>query len=473
MGVGGPEQGCPGRSIMRVEMSQEQLKVAMEEIYQAAIAAVDPRRAVLDSLVLDGDRLHIGSRTYNLNDFRRVYLIGVGKAGEPMAKAVEEIFGDRLEKGVVVVKNRGSEELRKTVVLEAGHPEPDERGLEAARQCLEFADSNLTHEDLLLMVISGGGSALWPAPVEGITLADKTEATRVLLRSGATIQEMNAIRKHLSRIKGGRLLEHTSGCDVISLMLSDVVGDDMASIASGPTSPDPTTFQDCLDIIKRLGIEERLPEAVVRHLRKKAEESLIPGSWCETPKPGQGRFYRVQNEIVAGNFKALQAAAAKSSELGFTPLILSSSVYGNVSDIARFNVAVAREILSSGNPLKPPCCVISGGETTVRVHGDGKGGRNQEFALWCALETADWGRKGFLFASVGSDGCDGPTDAAGAYVTPETLAKARDAQLSIRDYLTRNDSYHFFKELGDLIVTGDTHTNVMDLQLILVEAPSN
>lgn len=453
-------------------MSQDRLKKAMEEMYRAAIGAVDPRRAVRENLVLEGGRLLVRGRSYNLKDFRAVYLIGVGKAGEPMAQAVEEILGDRLESGLVVVKNRGSVALRKTRVLEAGHPEPDARGLEAARQCLEFADANLTHEDLLVMVISGGGSSLWPAPAEGITLADKTAATRVLLRSGATIQEMNAIRKHLSRIKGGRFLEHTKGCDIVSLMLSDVVGDDMASIASGPTSPDPTTFQDCLEIIGRLGIEDALPAAVVEHLRQGAARSLVPGASCETPKPGDGRFYRVQNEIVAGNFKALRAAADKAGELGFTPLILSSSVYGNVSDVARFNVAVAREILSSGNPVPPPCCVISGGETTVRVSGDGKGGRNQEFALWCALETAGWDRDGILFASVGSDGCDGPTDAAGAYATPDTAAKAHEAQLSIRDYLRRNDSYHFFKELGDLVVTGDTQTNVMDLQFILVESSS-
>ncbi len=444
----------------------------MEQIYGAAIGAVDPQRAVSENLVLEGDVLTVRTRSYNLNEFRRVFLMGVGKAGEPMALAVEETFGERLESGLVVVKNRGPVKLRKTKVLEAGHPEPDERGLEAARQALAFADANLTHEDLLVMVISGGGSALWPAPVDGITLADKTAATRVLLRSGATIQEMNAIRKHLSRIKGGRFLEHTKGCDVIALMLSDVVGDDMASIASGPTSPDPTTFQDCLDIIGRLGIEGDLPEAVTRHLRRGAQQALVPGASVETPKPGAGRFYRVQNEIVAGNFKALQAAADKASELGYRPLILSSSVFGNVSDIARFNVAVAREVLSSGNPVSPPCCVISGGETTVRVQGDGKGGRNQEFALWCALETANWSTDGVLFASVGSDGCDGPTDAAGAYAAPDTSCRAREAQLSMREYLRRNDSYHFFKQLGDLIVTGDTQTNVMDLQFILVDSPA-
>ncbi len=442
----------------------------MERIFGAAIAAVDPGRAVRETLVLAGDVLQVRSRSYNLKEFRRLYLMGVGKAGEPMALAVEEILGERLESGLVVVKNRGSADLRKTRVLEAGHPEPDERGLEAARQALAFADANLTHEDLLFMVISGGGSALWPAPVEGISLADKTATTRVLLRSGATIQEMNAIRKHLSRVKGGRFLEHTKGCDVISLMLSDVVGDDMASIASGPTSPDPTTFQDCLDIIERLGIERDLPPVVTKHLRLKAEQALVPGATVETPKPGAGRFYRVQNEIVAGNFKALQAAAETAKGLGYKPLILSSSVFGNAADVARFNVAVAREILKSGNPVSPPCCVISGGETTVRVEGDGKGGRNQEFALWCALETANWPAQGVLFASVGSDGCDGPTDAAGAYAAPDTASRAREAQLSMRDYLSRNDSYHFFKRLGDLIVTGDTRTNVMDLQFILVDS---
>lgn len=451
-------------------MANNRLRSAIEKIYRAALAAVDPSRAVKRFLSLEGRRLQAGRRSYNLNDFRKVYLLGVGKAGVPMARAVEEVLGEWLVSGFVVVKSAAGAKLKKTALREARHPEPDERGLAAAREMLQFADSNLTREDLLLMVISGGGSALLPAPAEGVSLSDKQAVTRALLHCGATIQEMNAIRKHLSRIKGGRLLEHANGCEVVAMMLSDVVGDDMASIASGPTSPDPTTFADCLEIIQRYEIREQLPATVVEHLENGARESSHPGHSRETPKPGDKRFQRVHNAVIANNFLALEAAAAKSRSLGFEPIILSSSVYGNNSDVARFNVAMAREILKTGNPTSPPCCLISGGETTLQVKGAGKGGRNQEFALWCAREIAEWGDAPVLFASVGSDGCDGPTDAAGALAAPDTAQRARDLRLSIKEHLERNDSYHFFKKLGDLIITGDTQTNVMDFQIVLVDA---
>ncbi len=451
-------------------MHVDVLKKAFAEISRAAIEAVDPYRAVRDVLVRDGNTLKVAGRNYDLGKFRKVFLLAVGKAGQPMARAAEEILGERLESGLAVVKSAGGDALRRTRIIESGHPEPDRRGLEASRQFLELGATRIHGDDLLLVLISGGGSALLPAPVDGLTLEDKQAATRVLLRCGATIQEINAIRKHLSRIKGGRLLRHTGGCRVIALMLSDVVGDDMASIASGPTSPDPTSFADCLEIVDRYRIRSELPAPVVEILetgaRQVVDETGVP---LETPKPGDPLFERVQNEIVAGNFKALKAAAERASELGYRPLILSSSVYGNTPDVARFNVAVGREILRTGNPLPAPCCVISGGETTLKVRGDGKGGRNQEYALWCARETDGWGDRPILFASLGTDGSDGPTDAAGAFATPMTAARARRLGLSVRDHLERNDSYHFFKALGDLIVTGDTRTNVMDLQLILVE----
>lgn len=439
-------------------MSSISLPGALQAIYRAGLQAVDPEQAVSRHLVRKENRLRAGDREYDLDQFRHIYLVGAGKAGVPMARAVERVLADRLKPGLVVVKEGHGGKLEKTRVLEAGHPQPDQRGYQAARQLLEFLHSQLTCQDLLLVVLSGGGSALLPAPQEGITLEDKQRTTAVLLRCGATIHEINALRKHLSRIKGGRLLRATQGASVLTLLLSDVVGDDLSSIASGPTAPDPTTYQDCLEIIDRYGIAGDLPPAVLQALRQGGEE---------TPKPGDPVFQRVQNLIVGSNILALQAAAEEARRQGFSPLILSSSVEGNTTDVALFHVALAREVLATGNPLTPPCCLISGGETTVQLTGDGKGGRNMEFALWCAREIAGWDHP-VLFASLGSDGTDGPTDAAGALASPETARRGKELGLSIKDYLRRNDSYHFFQKLGDLIVTGPTQTNVMDLRFVLI-----
>ncbi|MFQ5740155.1 MAG: glycerate kinase [Acidobacteriota bacterium] len=453
-------------------MQEDRLRSALEKIYRAALRAVDPAAAVRRSLRRQDEWLQAGKHSYNLKEFRRVFLVGGGKAGAAMAGAVELILGDRLQAGLVVVK-KGSRAparaLKRTQLLEAGHPEPNEAGWRASRQMFDFLGENLSRHDLLLVVLSGGGSALLCAPVPEVSFQDKKKTTSVLLRSGATIQEMNAIRKHLSKIKGGRLLRHTQGARVITLMLSDVVGDDPASIASGPTAPDPTTFEDCLEIIRRYGLRNQLPAAVLKHLEKGARAAPNQASARETLKTGDARFEKVQNILVASNILALKAAARQADRLGFKPLILSSSFYGNTADLARFQVSIAREVLDTGNPIRPPCCLISGGETTIRVNGDGKGGRNQEFALWCVRETADWGEAPVLFAAIGSDGEDGPTDAAGALATPESSRRAADMNLSVEDHLERNDSYPFFKALGDLIVTGPTGTNVMDIQLVLID----
>jgi len=442
-----------------------QLERVLELVYRQALAAVDPGRAVRDSLSLDREALRVGDRTYPLKEFRRVFLAGAGKAAVPMAAAVEQILGDRLSRGLVVVKYGHGGNLDKTRVLEAGHPEPDENGVAAASEILEFLDRNLTSKDLLLVLISGGGSALTPCPVSGITLSDKQATTSVLLKSGATIHEINAIRKHLSRFKGGRLLRHTHDAQVISLLLSDVVGDDLSSIASGPTAPDPTRFEDCLGILRHYGIQAAVPGSVLQYLQ---ESGGGDGAPRETLKEDDPAFRNVQNRVVGSNILALKAAAAEAGRLGFAPLILSSSIYGNTEDVAKVHVGIAREVLQSSLPVAPPCCIISGGETTVRVTGSGKGGRNQEFALWCAREMETWGDDPVLIGSIGSDGNDGPTDAAGAWATPETARRSRSLGLDPDSYLNDNDSYHFFKTLGDLILTGPTQTNVMDLRFILV-----
>ncbi|HXK60734.1 MAG TPA: glycerate kinase [Acidobacteriota bacterium] len=444
-----------------------ELRETIRQIYEAGLRAVDPEAAVRRFLRREGDILHLDGRSYPLSTFRKVFLVGFGKAGVPMARAVEEILNDRLDAGLIIVKYGHGGSLLKTRVVESGHPEPDQAGQAGAEALLALLDSNLSADDLLLVLISGGGSALAPAPVPGVTLADKKQTTSLLLNSGATIHEMNCVRKHLSRIKGGWLLDHAHGATVLSLMLSDVVGDDMSTIASGATVPDPTTFADALQVLSAYGLLAQVPPRVRSYLeRGRCGDEAAP----ETVKPGSRSTEKVQNVIVGSNFLGLEAAAHKSRELGIAPLILSSSIEGNTADVAKMHVALAREVLATGNPLPAPCCLISGGETTVKVRGPGKGGRNQEFVLCCAREIAGWAHRNVLFASLGSDGTDGPTDAAGAIADPQSVSRARALGLSVDDYLARNDSYNFFKPLDDLIMTGPTRTNVMDFRFVLITA---
>jgi hydroxypyruvate reductase len=440
-------------------MQISEMKCLLKRIYSRALTAVDPYKAVSN---------YFRDKPVDFSKYRKIILAGFGKAGVPMARAVETTLGERLFAGRIIVKEGYGGKLEQSRVYEAAHPEPDRRGEEATRETISFLKSELNQDDLLILVISGGGSALSPLPVPQITLTDKQKATAVLINCGATIQEINTIRKHLSQVKGGRLLEFCGGATVLSLVLSDVIGDDFASIASGPVAPDPTHFTDCLRIIDNYGIGEELSPSVLQYLqngtRKKGPQ--------ETPKPGDERFRRVKNVLVGSNIQALTAASKQARQEGYTPLIISSSIGGNTGDVAKFHVAVAEEVLSTGNPIAAPCCLISGGETTVRIRGDGKGGRNMEFALQCASELRSWDLEPVLFASLGSDGTDGPTDAAGGTASHETVAKARNLGLSIDDYLKRNDSYHFLERTGDLIKTGPTQTNVMDLRFVLIGEPS-
>jgi glycerate 2-kinase len=310
-------------------------------------------------------------------------------------------------------------------------------------------------------LISGGGSALLPSPVDGITLADKQETTRVLLACGATIQEINAIRKHLSKTKGGRLAKLAFPATVIGLVLSDVVGDALESIASGPITPDSTTFADCLKVVRRYRLEQRIPPAVIQLL-----ECGSMGLLEETPKPGDAVFKRVQNVIVGSNRLALAAAQRKSQALGYNSLVLSSWITGETRVVAAVHASIAKEIAITGNPIPRPACVISGGETTVTVRGSGSGGRNQEFALAAANEITGWER--IVILSGGTDGRDGATEAAGAVADGNSIARARDSGLDANALLDNNDSHRFFHCLGDLVITGPTFTNVMDLCIVLV-----
>lgn len=433
----------------------------MHEIINAALEAADPRIAVKRWVRVTGDCLHIApDREIRLVDFRRILVVGGGKGSAPMAKALEDILGDRIDGGVICVKYGHGLPLKKILVMEAGHPIPDRNGEDATARIISLLAS-LGEDDLVFSCISGGGSALLPAAAEGITLQEKQQLTGSLMAVGADIHEMNAVRKHLSRSKGGNLMRFAHPAFVVNLMLSDVVGDDPDVIASGPFVADRSTFREVLGILEKYGLMEKSPTAIIERMRLGAEGKLE-----ETPKPGDPIFGNVLNVIVGSNRLSLVAAKERAQQLGYSALILSSSVEGNAEEAALFHAAVAREIRAWGDPVPVPACVLSGGETTVTVKGKGLGGRNQHFAL--ALVQAASAIENCLFASIGTDGTDGPTDAAGALTDTHTQDRAAAMGLEVDSYLKNNDSYNFFSRLGDLVMTGPTLTNVMDVRIILL-----
>jgi glycerate 2-kinase len=438
---------------------EARLKDACLAIFRAGLEAADPKEAVKRVLRLAGDDLWVGERSYRLKDFRRIVVVGAGKGGATMAQGVEEVLGGRLEGGLVVVKYGYTANLNKIKIVEGGHPIPDEAGQRGAGELLEIV-TGLGKADLVLCLISGGGSALLPAPVKGVGLAEKQEATKVLLESGATIHEINAIRKHLSRIKGGWLAKVAAPATMITLVLSDVIGDDLDVIASGPTVGDRSTFSDCLSVIEKYQLNDQIPSAVITHLRK-GTEGTVP----ETPKPDDPIFRKGFNLIVGSNIQCLEAAALKAQAMGYQTLILSSLVEGETREVAKVHGAILKETLRSGKPLAPPACIISGGETTVTIRGKGKGGRNQEFTLACGMVIAGW--EGAVVFSAGTDGTDGPTDAAGAFADWQMVERAREMGLDPLTALQENNSYLFFERLGDLIITGPTNTNVMDVRILI------
>ncbi|MBM4466726.1 MAG: glycerate kinase [Chloroflexi bacterium] len=445
--------------VLKAGPGRERRKQALA-ILSAALKAVDPANAVKRQVSLSDNTLRIGQRIYDLGRYRNIYVIGGGKAGGSMAEAIEEILGERVTTGLVNVKYGYGAETQIIRLNEAGHPIPDAAGMAGTKQMAELT-RQATADDLVLCLISGGGSALMTLPVEGITLADIKSLTDAFLRCGATINEINAVRKHLSQIKGGNLARLAYPAEIVSLILSDVVGSPLDVIASGPTVPDTTTFADAYGVIEKYGLLEELPRPIVEHLRR-GKEGLI----SETPKEGDEIFTRTYNLIIASNEVAAEAATTKAKELGFHTMLLSTFVEGEAREVARVFAAIAREILHSGRPVPRPACVVAGGETTVTVRGNGLGGRNQEMALSAAIEIA--GLEEVMIIPLATDGSDGPTDAAGAIADGSTLRRAQEAGLLAAQYLANNDSYHFFQQLGDLLVTGPTHTNVNDLTFTLV-----
>jgi len=440
--------------------NETQIRKHARSIFQAALKAADPVEAVLRHLKVNGESLRAGKTRYRLNSFRNVYVIGAGKAGASMARAVERVLGARITAGLINVKYGHTLRLRRIELNECGHPVPDEQGVRGARRIAEIA-CQAGERDLVVCLISGGASALMPLPADPVTLAEKQAATRLLLACGANIHEINCIRKHISAIKGGQLARLAAPATVISLMLSDVIGDDLDVIGSGPTNPDTSTFATAKSILDKYGIYGQAPE----HVRERIERGLR-GQIPETPKPGDPAFHRTQNLVVGSNIQAAQAAAKRARELGYRTLLLSTFVEGETREIARMHAAVAKEVAATGLPLKPPACLITGGETTVTLRGKGLGGRNQEFALAAGMDIA--GLKNVVVLSGGTDGTDGPTDAAGGVVDGETVRRAQARGINPRQFLDANDSYHFLEKTDGLLVTGPTNTNVMDIRLVLV-----
>jgi hydroxypyruvate reductase len=446
--------------------SLDEMRRMAEAVFLKALSAVDPSKILKDRIRIEKDHVQIRmeenlEKTFNLNTFNKIFLVGTGKASNSMAQAIEEIFGERITKGLITTKYGHLLPLKKTEIIEAGHPIPDQNGYEGAKKIQNLLKESGPN-DLVIFLLSGGASALLPFPAEGIGLKEKQEVTQLLLDCGADIKEINTIRKHLSQMKGGWLAKWAYPSTVIGFILSDVVGDQLDVIGSGPTVPDPSTFEEALEILKKYDLLNEISPSIQKYLRLGKE-----GKKEETPKPGGVVFEKIYNSLIGSNILALCSAEKEAKSLGFNTLILSSSIVGETREAARFHSAIAKEVIFSGNPIPKPACILSGGETTVTLKGSGLGGRNQEFVLSGAIEIV--GIEKVVLLSGGTDGTDGPTDATGAVADHTTVHRAKSMGLDPKSHLENNDAYPFFQKLGDLLITGPTHTNVMDVRILLVD----
>ncbi len=439
-------------------MTCDERKKSVTQIFHALLDEVNPYNAVskYTDEILD---------IYQTEKFKKIYIAGFGKAACPMAKALEDSFLDLIDNGILITKyNHCNSQYKpkKLKVFEAGHPIPDQNGQSGTNEIIKMLKKADIHH-LLICLISGGGSALLVSPYDGVSLEEKQLITQMLLRAGADIDELNAVRKHISKVKGGRLAEIAYPAKIISLILSDVIGDKLDVIASGPTSPDNTTYSDALRVLKRYNLINKTPRSILTLLYK-GEKGEIP----DTPKEGNKIFDCVKNIIIGSNRKALKSAKTTAESLKFKTEVISSEIKGEAREVGRWLAKKAIEAKQNASSLKTEkYCFISGGETTVTVRGSGIGGRNMELALSFAIEIE--GIKGITLLSAGTDGTDGPTDAAGAIVDEETIKKAKTLSINPADYLNNNDSYNFFKKINGLLITGPTGTNVMDVQIIVVE----
>ncbi|MDX9801449.1 MAG: glycerate kinase [Spirochaetia bacterium] len=453
-------------------MKQNKYENDLAEIFKSAVERIKPEKILKTSLSVTNDILTIKTpqsvKEFDLSKFKRIWVTGAGKATASMAKGLESVLGSRIEKGIIAVKYSHTENLSRIELVETGHPVPDENSVKGAKAIASLAEK-ADSDTLMINLISGGGSAILCLPYSdsnfSLTLEEKQATTRLLLECGASIREINCIRKHISGIKGGRLAKLMYPASCINLILSDVVGDRLDTIASGLTVEDETTYADAYSYFEKYDLLEKIPANV-----KKLIISGKNGETAETPKKGDSAFTKIENILIGTNHTALLAAEEKARILGYNPLILSSGITGEAREIAKFFSALARDASLYGHPVIKPGCIIAGGETTVTLKGSGKGGRNQEMALSFLNEMAGSPDeyKGIYFLSAGTDGNDGPTEAAGAFASVEILESGNRKELSPASYIARSDSYNYFKSAGGLLITGPTNTNVCDVQLILV-----
>jgi glycerate-2-kinase len=441
------------------QLDRKARELALKSL-EAALKAVDPKQIMKSKLSLKNSTLSIDSYAFDLNRFRNVYVVGGGKASGPMAEALEQILGKRITCGLVNVPHGTKSKTSITELHGASHPVPDEAGVTGARRMLEIADL-AEKDDLVICLISGGGSSLMPLPRGNVSLADKREITGALLKSGATINEINTVRKHISDFKGGWLAKKAYPATVLNLILSDVVGDPLDFIASGPAVPDSTTFSEAVEVLKKYNLWIGAPVSI-RKVLSDGVKGLIP----ETPKADDKAFKNVYNVIVGNNRFSSLIAFERLKSARLNTLLLTATLEGEARQVGIVLASIAREVSVSGNPVSKPAGIIAGGETTVIVTGKGKGGRNQEIALAAAIKLR--GLDGTVIASLSTDGIDGPTGVAGAIVDGKTLARAAEDGLSPEKFLAENDSYHFFSKISDLIFTGPTGTNVNDISVIVV-----
>jgi glycerate-2-kinase len=440
-------------------LDQEARKLALKGL-ETALNAVDPKQIIKSKLSLKNSILNVDNYSFDLKKFRNIYVIGGGKASGSMAEALEQMLGSRIKNGLVNVPRGNTNRADIIKFHEASHPIPDETGVEGTRRMMELAEQ-AKEDDMVICLISGGGSSLMPLPRDGISIADKREITNALLKCGATINEINTVRKHISDFKGGWLAKKVYPATILNLILSDVVGDPLDFIASGPTVPDSTTFSDAINVLRKYSLWDKAP-ASVRKVLSDGEKGIIP----ETPKANDEAFKKTFNVVIGNNRFASQKVSEHLGSEGLNTLLLTAMLEGEARHVGVMLASIAREVAISGNPVPKSAGIIAGGETTVTVTGKGQGGRNQEIALASAQKLKDI--DGVVVASLSTDGIDGPTDAAGAIADGKTLMKAAKMGLVAEGYLAKNDSYHFFLKLGDLIFTGPTGTNVNDISVIVV-----
>jgi glycerate 2-kinase len=435
-------------------------KTIAEQIFLAGIDSVLPERLISNVMALKDNNLVIGHLNFSLKTIENIYVIGAGKASALMGAEVEKILGNRITEGYIVVKYGHSSNLKYIRVREAGHPVPDSNGFSATREILKIADK-AAEKDLVICLLSGGGSALLADYPEGSSPEDMIKVNDLLVNSGARISEINAVRKHLSLVKGGQLARTVFPATLVSMILSDVPGDPLDVIASGPTTPDPTTFHKALEVLDDYSLTASVPGRILKYLQEGAT-----GQRSETPKPGDDVFKKIYNLLIGTNRLALEAARKKAIEFNMNPFIIDDQLQGDTSFVSEYIVETSLQFKGEKNEVKP-VCLLFGGETTIAVSGKGLGGRNQHLALSCAILLQN--HTGITLLAAGTDGSDGPTDAAGAVVDSNTSPGAILRNIDPAKYLSEFDSYHFFKKAGGHIITGPTMTNVMDIIVVIVE----